>query len=166
MLVYKQYNVYYSKKFTGKGGNIMLAKIKYYIVGLVSGIIMASGITYADEIGVTTNNGLLQCSKMVCSIWADGKEIDMDLHILNYEGRSYLPVRKLAEVTGASVTWDGDNRVISVKSATKEVVKEVPKEVIKEIRMLRKLNPKIKWFWGLFIFLNILISLRTSHLLI
>jgi len=102
----------------------MLSKIKFYVLGLMSGVMLTGGIiSYADEIGVASNTGLLQCSKMICSIWADGKEIDMDLPILNYEGRSYLPVRKLAEVTGANVTWDGDNRVINVKSDIKDLQK-------------------------------------------
>lgn len=106
--------------------------MKFYVLGLVSGIIISCGVgSFADEIGVTASNGFLQCTKMVCSIWADGKEIDLQgTPILNYEGKSYLPVRKLAEITGADVNWDGDNKVINVKAILKETVAKNPDNLI------------------------------------
>ena len=112
----------------------MLGKIKYYLVGLLSGLILAGGISYADEMQY-------KLTKLDCLVWVDGVIASMDTPVLNYEGRSYVPLRKSAELTGALVDWDANRKIINIstnpkvteKIVTKEVIKEVPKEVIKEV---------------------------------
>lgn len=108
----------------------MLNKMKYFIVGLAMGITITGGIVFAEE-------SYYKLTKMDCNIIANGKVVNMDFPILNHEGRSYLPLRNIADLTNSSIKWDAETKTINLNNVMKveykEVVKEIPKEVIKEV---------------------------------
>lgn len=112
----------------------MLSKFKFFIFGTIFGIAMVGGISFADE-------AFYKLTKMDCSVIVNDKKVTLDSPILNYEGKSYLPLRSIAEITDSKIDWNGETKTIQLKSAvkivteivTKEIPKVVTKEVIKEV---------------------------------
>ncbi|MCL2387760.1 MAG: copper amine oxidase N-terminal domain-containing protein [Defluviitaleaceae bacterium] len=48
--------------------------------------------------------------------YAAGVIIPLDVPAQIINGRTMIPVRAVAEVTGMTVTWDGDNRIIDIQT--------------------------------------------------
>jgi hypothetical protein len=115
---------------------------KWYVVGALSVLAVTSAVSYADE-------GLFNLSKMNCKVWLDGKEAVIEEPILNHNGKSYVPLRKISEITGAKVEWDNIEKIIKINQNTKEVVKEVVKEVpvvkevIKEVPVVKEITKEV-----------------------
>jgi len=85
--------------------------MKKYIAGIITGIILCSGISYANE-----PSGLTITTKMNCSIYSNNDKIILDEPILNYSGRAYLPIRKFAEIANIDISWDDLNKSIKINS--------------------------------------------------
>lgn len=113
-------------KINTKENMSMFERLKFYMLGLLTGFIFVGGLSYADE-------GFYQLQKMECAIWSNGKEVSMDMPVLNYNGSSYVPLRKFSEVAGANIEWNPETKIIQLMPDINEVIKEVPREVVKEV---------------------------------
>ena len=51
----------------------------------------------------------------------NGQNVKLDVPATIYEGRTFVPVRFIAESLHASVSWDGDNRTVNIQAATSNV---------------------------------------------
>ena len=76
----------------------MFQKTKYLLIGLVTGLIMATA-TFA-----LAGNPI----KLIIN----GQEIQCDVSPQNINGRVLVPARFVAESLGASVAWDGVNNAV------------------------------------------------------
>jgi hypothetical protein len=115
----------------------MLNKIKYICLGLIIGVTSSFGFTYAQE--------WLNVSKVKYDIRVNLEPANVgDTAILNYNGATYLPIRKISEITGMKIEWYDKEKLVNIvtpdpkivqvtKEVPKEVVKEVTKEVVKEV---------------------------------
>jgi hypothetical protein len=90
----------------------MLSKIKFYVLGLLSGVILAGGIGYA-------NDAYYKLSKMNCDIKVNGESVKIDLPILNYNDRAYLPLREVSRLVGSEISWDSTYGTIGLTYAPK-----------------------------------------------
>lgn len=88
----------------------MFQKSKYLLIGLVTGLIMATATfaLAANPIKLVVN----------------GQEIQCDVPPQNINGRVLVPARFVAESLGASVTWDAANNAVVITSVTPLVVEE------------------------------------------
>ena len=89
----------------------MFQKTKYLLIGLITGLIMATA-TFA-----LADNRI----KLIIN----GQEIQCDVSPQNINGRVLVPARFVAESLGASVAWDSaKNAVVITSSVTPLVVEE------------------------------------------
>lgn len=90
-------------------------KVKYFLIGFLSSIILTLTInSFAEE--------LFNVVRVEYPIIVDGKELASELPALNYNGSTYIPLRKFSEATGATINWGSGK--ISITSKVKEVIKE------------------------------------------
>ncbi|EKD94239.1 MAG: radial spoke head 1-like protein [uncultured bacterium] len=113
-------------KILQKGEDKMFSKIKYMVIGAV----VACGIMGSVSFG---EDAFYKLTEMKCDIWVGNKIAPMDSPVLNYDGRAYLPLRKVGELLGAEIKWNDANRIVDITPKTKEVVKEIIKEVPKAL---------------------------------
>lgn len=59
------------------------------------------------------------------SILMDGKKLDTDVNPQIQNGRVLVPVRSITEALGATVTWDGATRVVTIAKATTTVTLKI-----------------------------------------
>lgn len=85
----------------------MFKKIKFYILGLVSGVIMAGGMSYADEV-------YYQLTRVYYSVVSDNQEVLFEKPLLNYNGSTYVALTDASKTTGGLVFWDNDKKRISI----------------------------------------------------
>ena len=85
--------------------------MKKFIAGLTAGLILAT----------TTFVFAVSPIKLI----VNGQEIHPDVPPQIVEGRTLVPARALAEALGATVTWDGVNNAVVVKSQT-QVQSDLP----------------------------------------
>jgi hypothetical protein len=112
----------------------MLDKFKYVAIGLILGIGSTFGFSHAQE--------WLNVSKVNYAINVNLEPAKMgDTAILNYNGSTYLPIRKVSEITGLKIEWHEKEKMVNIVTpspkiveVSREVIKEVPKEVIKEVQ--------------------------------
>lgn len=88
----------------------MFRKSKYLLIGLVTGLIVATA-TFA-----------LAANPIKLII--NGQEIQCDVPPQNINGRVLVPARFVAESLGASVTWDAANNAVVITSVTPLAVEE------------------------------------------
>ena len=88
----------------------MFQKSKYLLIGLVTGLIVATA-TFA-----------LAANPIKFII--NGQEIQCDVPPQNINGRVLVPARFVAESLGASVTWDAANNAVVITSVTPLAVEE------------------------------------------
>ena len=88
----------------------MFQKSKYLLIGLVTGLIMATATfaLAANPIKLVVN----------------GQEIQCDVPPQNINGRVLVPARFVAESLGASVTWDAANNAVVITSGKPLAVEE------------------------------------------
>jgi hypothetical protein len=88
----------------------MFQKSKYLLIGLVTGLIMATA-TFA-------------MAANPIKLIVNGQEIQCDVPPQNINGRVLVPARFVAESLGASVTWDGAKNAVVITSAAPLAVEE------------------------------------------
>lgn len=65
---------------------------------------------------VQAGQNLFQLSAVKYPIIVNGVELKSDLPILNYNGSTYVPLKKVSEATGAIVEWDGVNKKVLIRN--------------------------------------------------
>jgi len=77
--------------------------MKKFIAGLVIGLLIATaGISFA--------------SNETIRIFVNNQEVVADVSPQIIDGRVMVPARFIAEPLGATVEWDGENRIVIIKS--------------------------------------------------
>lgn len=89
----------------------MKRNIKWIFIGMIISTIINLGIGHAEE--------LFSLSKSDYPIIVDGKQLESDLPVLNYNGNTYLPLRKVAEATGVKIEWFEELKRIGITSNVK-----------------------------------------------
>jgi hypothetical protein len=65
---------------------------------------------------------ILNVTQVTYKVFIKGTELKTDLPILNYEGRTYLPLRAVGEALGVSVNWDGTKRAVQIGETTSDLI--------------------------------------------
>ncbi len=82
----------------------------------------------------------------------DGKaqlqEVTLDVAAKLVEGRSFIPLRFIAEALGAEVGWDEANKVVTIDTAEDEIIFEIERPISYEVVNTIKLENKEleKWY--------------------
>jgi hypothetical protein len=104
----------------------MFKKAKYFLLGVIATVIFMAGLSYAEE-------EYYHLKKMACSISVNDEKIKLDMPVLNYEGKAYLPLRKVAELTGAIIDWNADTKVISISVISTVEKKLISSPIVQQI---------------------------------
>jgi hypothetical protein len=92
---------------------MMKHKLKYLLVGLISGCVLMFAATALAE---PLKTYLLVRAEY--SVYVEGEEYDQEeLPFLNYEGFTYVPLRALGELIGADVQWNKEKREVHIQPA-------------------------------------------------
>lgn len=85
----------------------------YYRVGAYEG---SGSSSYSNEISVTTpgDETIIKLAIGKTSYYVNGMQKTMDTAPLIQEGRTLLPIRFITEAIGANVTWNNDERKVTV----------------------------------------------------
>jgi len=95
----------------------MKNKLTGLLIGIIIGCFCTLGTIYADNLDVLLNsvkiniNGATLLNSNENYTLADGSEVPSSLI---YGGTTYLPIRKLSELLGREIAWDGDTRTIDI----------------------------------------------------
>ncbi|MFZ5816469.1 MAG: peptidylprolyl isomerase [Bacillota bacterium] len=88
----------------------MRAKVAGVLAGLVLGILGFAAVSWADN----TFGGFT-----VVKVMLNGQEVTSDVPAVNFHGRTMLPLRRLAELTGLSIDrWDGESNTVYLSEAS------------------------------------------------
>lgn len=102
----------------------MKKQVKGFVLGVVfmlviSNTVLGDGIKKTIEIAFNS-----------IKLEVNGKKIDAD-NIL-YNGTTYVPLRKAAELLGKEVDWNQETKTANIIDVSKDVVKDEPKDIIKK----------------------------------
>ena len=90
------------------------------IFGLVlAGVLLASSVVYAGAFKTEK----IEVLKENISVFINGKKIATEEEPFIYKGRTYVPVRVVAETLGQEVAWDGDNKIVYIGDGAEKMVK-------------------------------------------
>ena len=102
--------------------------MKNYIKGIITGIIIGAVVcsipALADTIDALFNNVRISVNGVDQIQWgeniqlADGAETPASIL---YNGTTYLPMRKLGELSGNKIYWNGDSRTVGMTGAQKDI---------------------------------------------
>jgi hypothetical protein len=110
--------------------NNMLDKFKYITIGLILGIGSTFGFSHAQE--------WLNVSKVNYAINVNLEPAQMgDTSILNYNGSTYLPIRKVSEITGLKIEWHEKEKMVNIVTPSPKIVEDTEK--IEELKDLVKI---------------------------
>jgi len=95
--------------------------LKKYFLGLVSGLLIAAvligGFAVAQNMQVDFNTVAIVVNSVPVAGWgenhtlADGTEAP---YSITYNGTTYLSMRRMAEIFGKDIFWNGDSRTVSL----------------------------------------------------
>ncbi len=97
------------------------SKIRYTALGMALGMAITGGtMVYADDVFKTVSTYLTNDVKIEYN--GETQTLPSGYNILNYDSRTYVPLRYVSELLGADVDWDNDNRkvVINQEDTTSE----------------------------------------------
>ena len=77
--------------------------MKKFVAGLVIGLLLATA-----GVGFAANETI--------RLFVNGQEVVPDVPPVIIDGRVMVPARFIAEPLGATVEWDGENRIVIIKS--------------------------------------------------
>jgi hypothetical protein len=80
--------------------------MKKLVSGIVIGVCLSSAVVYAAE--------NLNVVKVAYKVFVNEKELQTDLPILNYSGRTYLPLKAVGDALGVKVNWDEQSSSVKV----------------------------------------------------
>lgn len=102
----------------------MKSYVKGIITGLLIGAVVSAIPVVAENIDVLFNEVRINVNGADAVQW--GEDIDLGdggstpASIL-YKGTTYLPMRKLGELSGQKIYWNGDSKTVSMTSEQKDV---------------------------------------------
>lgn len=82
----------------------------------VKRIILLTVLLSMLVVPVTAGTNLFQLAKVDYPIFVDGQALESELPTLNYNGNTYLPLRKVAEAANSKVFWDNSNKAAYITS--------------------------------------------------
>lgn len=103
---------------------------KGVITGILIGTVIASVPVIAENIDVLFNSVRININGIDKVQWDENIELDNGLAAPSsvlYNGTTYLPIRKISELTGKKVYWNGDSKTVSI-TGQQEYVKEIVKK--------------------------------------
>jgi hypothetical protein len=89
---------------------IILNKFKQFIIGMIVGGLIISGIPVLAESGLKT----IEVTYNNIRITLNGKEIKTDVEPFQFSGRTFLPIRQVAEALGATVNWNSTTNTVEI----------------------------------------------------
>ena len=106
--------------------------MKSYIKGLVTGLLIGTMVTaipaVAENIDALFNEVRININGIDRVQWGESITLDdgtQTPYSILYNGTTYLPLRKTAELLGKEVYWNGDSRTVSVvDSGSKTIIAE------------------------------------------
>ena len=108
--------------------------MKGYIKGLVTGLLIGATVTaipaVAENIDALFNGVRINIGGIDRVQWGESIKFDNGTeapYSILYNGTTYLPLRKTAELLGKEVYWNGDSKTVSVvDSGSKTIVAQKP----------------------------------------
>jgi hypothetical protein len=101
--------------------------MKDYIKGVATGLIIAIAIAvipvFAKGIDVVLNNVRISVDGMDKAQWGESYTLDNGADVpysILYEGTTYLPLRKIGDINGKDIYWNGDTRTASMTESKGE----------------------------------------------
>lgn len=89
-------------------------KFKQLFIGVIIGGLVFGGIPVFALTGTKTIEVIYNNIK----ITLDGKEVKTDAEPLQYQGRTFVPVRFVSEALGASVEWNNETKTVEIVKST------------------------------------------------
>lgn len=93
-----------------------MKKIKHFSIGLLSGAILATGISVFADDGLEKIEAYLRPS---LPITLDGKKIFLENPPVMYDGSTHLRLRDVAAITGMGVHWNEATQTVELQSVSK-----------------------------------------------
>lgn len=88
-------------------------KIRYTALGMALGMAVTGGtLVYADDVFKTVSTYLTNDVKIEYN--GEAQTLPAGYNILNYDSRTYVPLRYVSELLGADVEWDNDTRSVII----------------------------------------------------
>lgn len=94
-----------------------MKKIKHFSIGLLSGAILATGISVFADDGLEKIEAYLRPS---LPITLDGKKISLENPPVMYDGSTHLRLRDVAAITGMEVNWNEETQTVELSSEVKK----------------------------------------------
>lgn len=85
-------------------------RFKQFIIGMIVGGLIISGIPVLAESGQKT----IEVAYNDIKITLNGKEIKTDAEPFQFSGRTFLPIRQVAEALGATVDWNSNTNTVEL----------------------------------------------------
>ena len=123
----------------------MIKWLKVYISGILSCILIFSGIaTYATgeinkTIDVVLNSVNLKLDGQKVSTIGEGYTLsngDVVPFTILYKGTTYLPVKKISDILGKEIGWNGDTRTVSLGEQPEEKMDNIQTEIVGNNRVV------------------------------
>lgn len=109
----------------------MKKNIKYFLAGFLAASVIAAIPVLAERIDAFMNTARINVDGVDRAVW--GEEIDLGdgwfaPYSINYKDTLYLPLRKVSELSGKEVFWNGDSDTVSIVDTLKDkkVIAEKP----------------------------------------
>ena len=109
----------------------MKKNIKYFIAGFLAASVIAAIPAMADMIDAFMNTARININGVDRVSWGEEMELDNGFIAptsINYKDTLYLPMRKVSELSGKEVFWNGDTHTCSVVDSlvNKKVIAKYP----------------------------------------
>lgn len=95
----------------------MKKNIKYFIAGFLSASLIAAIPAAAEFVDAFMNTARINVDGVDRIAWGEQMELGEDWYAptsINYKDTLYLPLRKISELSGNNVVWNGDTNTVSV----------------------------------------------------
>ena len=95
----------------------MRKNIKYFVAGFLAASVIAAIPAMADMIDAFMNTARINIDGVDRMVWGEEMELEGGFiapSSINYKDTLYLPMRKISELSGKEVFWNGDTSTCSV----------------------------------------------------
>lgn len=109
----------------------------------VMGVLLAGALLFTSGVYASTKMEWIEVARNSIDLKVDGLFVDAENFI--FEGRTYVPLRKVSEMFGKDVFWDNETRTVSIADKVQDV-----KIVNKDHKMLKdgSLQLQVEWSDG------------------